>query len=257
MGLKPVSTREVVCEDLDDTTLYISEFASCDGNVYTTFVDASYAGHELLRYAVADAWNFVKKFSRNADGTISINGEGRYDGTFAGFNDVTYDAWYAEAVKAVTEAGIVNGKGKQTFAPDALLTRGEMVTILYRNAGSPAVDSAASFPDVAATDFYANAAAWAKAEGLVKGNPDGTFGGKTPISREQFVTILYRLTNPSAGSGSLDAFSDAGTVSAYARSAMEWAVGEGYIKGSGNKLTPRTSIKRSEAVTILYRYLSK
>lgn len=244
-GLKPTSTRKVVCEDLHNTTLNISEFASCDGNIYTTFVDASYAGHEPLRYATADAWKFIKKFSRNADGTIAMNGKGSYDGTFAGFADVSYNAWYADAVKAITEKGIVKGTGGQKFSPTGSVTRGTAATMLARMVGEDTEPGNGQ-------QWYEKGMAWAVANGISYGTSP-----TEPITRQEIVYMLWNTLKPE-GTGSLSGFNDASAIDIWAKEAMEWAVGAGVIQGHANGSLGATGVlTRAQLAQIFYNYYTK
>ena len=105
----------------------------------------------------------------------------------AAFSDVAADAWYAQAVEEVTAAGLMNGVSADAFAPDAEVTRGMVVAVLWRLAGSPQAETTTSFPDVTAGDYYAEAVAWAQSAGIAAGRADGTFGGSAPVTREELA----------------------------------------------------------------------
>ena len=107
------------------------------------------------------------------------------------FTDVQAGAWYADAVKYVFDQGLMSGMSAQEFGPDGQVTRGQVVTILWRLAGSPTV-SGKAFPDVSASAWYADAVAWASANGVVSGYENGGFGPGDPVTREQLAAILYR-----------------------------------------------------------------
>lgn len=101
-----------------------------------------------------------------------------------GFSDVAADAWYADAAIYCREHGVMNGTSATTFGPDTTMSRAMLATVLYRAAGSPAVSGIADFTDVASTAYYADAAAWASAEGIVSGYGNGRFGSDDPVTRE-------------------------------------------------------------------------
>lgn len=107
------------------------------------------------------------------------------------FTDVQAGAWYADAVKYVFDQGLMSGMSAQEFGPDGQVTRGQVVTILWRLAGSPTV-SGKTFTDVSASVWYADAVAWASANGVVSGYESGLFGPEDQVTREQLAAILYR-----------------------------------------------------------------
>lgn len=178
--------------------------------------------------------------------TAAFAGEGETSGTVAGFRDVHAGDWFAEAVAYVADAGFMNGTSAVMFSPDAGTTRGMIVTILYRLAGSPAVES-----DGAA--WWSDARAWAMAEGV----SDGTNMEK-PITREQLAAMLYRYAAQTgedvSRSASLDGFRDSGKVSAYALDALKWAVAEGIVNGrAGGVIAPQDGATRAETAAMLMR----
>lgn len=154
------------------------------------------------------------------------------------------------------DTGLMNGTGETEFSPSLSATRGMIVTILYRLAGSPAVTAASGFTDVAPGAYYADAVAWAAANGIVNGYGNDTFGPNDNVTREQFAAILWRYADSPAASGTLDGFTDAGQISNYAVDAMHWAVEQGVVNGKGNGvLDPKGSAVRAEAAAMLMRYL--
>ncbi len=166
-----------------------------------------------------------------------------------------FDNWAHAGIDYCVENGLMNGYSATEFAPEEALTRAQLVTILYRAAGQPAVTAAPSFRDVAANRYYYNAIAWAAQNGIVNGFGDGTFGPNLMISREQIAAILYRYAGQPAVTGSLEAFADAANVSAYARDAMLWATSTGLINGNASKLNPSANATRAQAAAMLMRYL--
>ena len=176
------------------------------------------------------------------------------------YADVSEDEWYADAVKFVTEKGLMNGVSETAFAPDGTTSRAMIVTILWRLAGKPAAASDPAFADVPPGIWYADAVRWAASEGIVGGYGGALFGPDDPVSREQLAAILYRYADsrgadPGSGSGDIpDRFADAGEVSPWAAEAMGWAVDSGLIGGiSGGKLGPGLTAGRAQTATIFMR----
>lgn len=167
-------------------------------------------------------------------------------------------SWAANAVDFMNEYGLVKGTGTSTFGWKGSMTRGDFVLILYRNAGSPSVYGVSNpFTDVKSTDYYYEAVLWAYRNNVVNGTSTTTFGPKGKITREQIASILWRLAGKPVNSASLRSYTDYASVSDYAYDAMSWAVGSGYVKGSGAKLSPRNNATRAEVAVMLHRYLTK
>ena len=176
------------------------------------------------------------------------------------FKDVNTAAWYHEALDFVLEYGYMNGVGESRFEPNGLLTRAMMVTILYRLDGEGEY-GAHPFKDVEKGTWYDKAVAWGYATGVVKGTSVITFSPEDYVTREQAATLLYRYAEycgeDVSANGSLMDFEDAKQVSAFARDAMRWAVGEGIINGrSETVLEPLGTATRAEIAKILYGWLS-
>ena len=174
------------------------------------------------------------------------------------FLDVTKSDWFYEDVAYVYENGLMNGMGEGQFGPQGTTTRGMIVTILYRQAGSPAA-SGNPFADVDPGQYYAQPIAWAASHGIVNGISATTFAPDDPITREQMATILYRYARYQgedvSDQGNLSAFADADTISAYAKQAMAWANGAGLINGvENNRLNPTGQAFRSQVAAILHRF---
>ena len=167
-------------------------------------------------------------------------------------------SWAANAVDFMNEYGLVKGAGTSTFGWKGSMTRGDFVLILYRNAGSPSVYGVSNpFTDVKSTDYYYEAVLWAYRNNVVNGTSTTTFGPKGKITREQIASILWRLAGKPVYSASLRSYTDYASVSDYAYDAMSWAVGSGYVKGSGAKLSPKNNATRAEVAVMLHRYLTK
>mgnify|MGYP002267722045 CR=1 FL=1 len=171
------------------------------------------------------------------------------------FADVAKGSWYYEGVRYAYENGLMSGTGEGTFSPDLPTSRGMLVTILYRLAGSPAAGSA-SFTDVANGQWYADGVAWASANGVVSGYPDGSFRPNDTITREQMAAILYQYARIQGklddSRADLSIFSDLDSLSAYAKEPMSWAVAQGLFSGvSADTLAPGGSTTRAQAAVIL------
>ena len=176
------------------------------------------------------------------------------------FNDVSANDWFASAVDYVTGKGMMNGTADNTFSPKANTTRGMIVTVLYRLENQPST-SAASFTDVASGAYYANAVAWANANGIVSGYGSGKFGPNDKVTREQLATILYRYAqykkyDVSVGEDTnILSYDDAQSISSYAIPAIQWACGAGVVTGkSGSKLDPKGNATRAEVAAMLMRF---
>lgn len=176
-----------------------------------------------------------------------------------GFSDVAATAWYAKAVKYAVDKGMMNGVGGNKFAPDGVTNRGMIVTVLYR-LENESTGAAASFTDVASGAYYANAVAWASANGIVTGYGNGKFGPNDSITREQFAAILYRYAqykkyDVSVGEDTnILSYNDAQSISSYAIPAIQWACGAGVMNGSNGRLTPKLGATRAQAAQLLMNF---
>lgn len=176
------------------------------------------------------------------------------------FNDVSANDWFASAVDYVTGKGMMNGTADNTFSPKANTTRGMVVTVLYRLENQPST-SVASFTDVASGAYYANAVAWANANGIVSGYGSGKFGPNDKVTREQLAAILYRYAqykkyDVSVGEDTnILSYDDTQSISSYAIPAIQWACGAGVVTGkSGSKLDPKGNATRAEVAAMLMRF---
>ena len=173
------------------------------------------------------------------------------------FNDVAYTSWYYDAVKFVYDKGIMDGVSYYRFAPDATITRGMVVTMLWRMAGEP-YEAAAGFTDVAAGRYYSTAVAWAAKNGIVEGMTATTFAPDQAITREQLASILYRYAKWLGFSGygsDISGYTDAGKVSSYAYDAMSWAVRSGVVTGtSARVLDPQGTASRAAAAQMFMNF---
>lgn len=181
----------------------------------------------------------------------------------SGYSDVSLKSWYGQSVKYVLEAGLFKGTGTGVFSPDGTMTRAMFVTVLSRLAkADTGTVGASDFADVPVSAWYALSVSWANKNGLVGGVTADTFAPDSPITREQLVTILYRFyayqkkTADASDSSTLEAFSDSGDVSGWAKEAMTWAVGTGLLSGSDGKLNPKGLATRAQVAKIVTSYCS-
>ena len=173
------------------------------------------------------------------------------------YEDIDGSEWFGDEAVFVTDRGLMKGSAAGTFDPDGSITRGQLVTILYRMAGKPDA-SASAFTDVADGKYYSKAAAWAAASGIAAGYPDGTFRPEAVLTREQTAQILYAYSGYAGydvtASGDLSAYPDAGSVGSDAAAAMGWAVAKKLIDGVDGKLLPQTGVTRAQTAVILTRF---
>ncbi len=177
------------------------------------------------------------------------------------FADINAGDWYFDAVQFVTDNKLMNGISASEFAPNALLTRAMLVTILYRNEGEPEVAENTEFTDIEEDFYYVNPVIWAKANGIVNGVTDTKFAPDDNITREQIAAIIYRYAQYKGMDAvnmaeNLSSFADSDEISEYAVSALNWAVGCGLINGrTSSTLNPQDNATRAEIATILQRFL--
>ena len=180
----------------------------------------------------------------------------------AAYKDLNTDAWYHEATDYVIENSLMKGKSATKFDPSGATTRGQLVTMLYRLAGEPAVSGESEFDDVKDGEWYTKAVIWAAKKGIVTGYGDGTFGVEDAVTREQTVAILYRYAKAMrcdvSDVDSLKEFLDVEEVSEYALTAFGWAVEDEIIKGKASgknlKLDPQGVTIRVEMAAMLMRF---
>lgn len=173
------------------------------------------------------------------------------------FTDLNPDRWYHPYVDFVVEGGIMKGMGDHLFAPEASVTRAQLVTTLYRMAGTPQVETESGFEDVATGRWYSDAIAWAKEAGIAMGVTATQFCPNASVTREQAATFLYRYVaeylkeQPVEGTD-LSAFTDASKVSGFAKKAVAWANAEGVLEGfEDSTLRPKGLMTRAQLAKIL------
>lgn len=171
------------------------------------------------------------------------------------FSDVSTSAYYYEAVKWAQEKGITGGIGNGLFGPNQPCTRAQIVTFLWRAAGSPVVNYAMNMSDVPEGNYYAEAVRWALSEGITTGTTENTFSPDSECTRAQAIAFLFRCAASEAVTLQelMSGFSDADSVPGYALPAMNWALAEEIVQGNGSKLMPNDSCTRAQIVTFLFR----
>lgn len=174
------------------------------------------------------------------------------------YKDVDQKLWYNDAIDFVTRYGMMNGVADDLFAPDSNLTRAQMITILYRLEGSPAVSGKLAFSDVDADAYYADAVLWATENDITEGIGGGRFAPHYSLSRQEMVTFIMRyveyLGEDVSMRESLDGFADADKVSAFAKDAMQWALAVELVEGvDANHLAPLDASTRAQMAQLISR----
>ena len=246
-----------------------SDIPSVQGT-YNTYIDLTkyvptWRGHTFIGwYSERSLMNKVSGVYLTKDTTVYAGW--RVDenpGTGANpFTDVSEKDWFYGDVMFVYENGLMLGTSKTLFSPYGTATRGMMATILWRMEGSPAPKGKNSFTDVEAGKWYADAITWTAENGIFAGYGKDKFGPDDPITREQLAAIFYRYADYKGYDltvkGNLDKFKDADKITDYAKTAMQWAVGSGLMKGkSGNLLDPQGTATRAEIAAMLHRFIEK
>ena len=237
---------------------------------YNTYIDLTkyvptWRGHTFIGwYTERSLMNKVSGVYLTKDMTVYASW--RVDenpGTGANpFTDVSEKDWFYGDVMFVYENGLMLGTSKTLFSPHGTATRGMMATILWRMEGSPAPKGKNSFTDVEAGKWYADAITWTAENGIFAGYGKDKFGPDDPITREQLAAIFYRYADYKGYDltvkGNLDKFKDADKITDYAKTAMQWAVGNGLVKGkSSNLLDPQGTATRAEIAAMLHRFIEK
>ena len=191
-------------------------------------------------------------------GKVEINAAFVKEVETSPFSDVSTSAYYYEAVKWAQEKGITGGIGNGLFGPNQPCTRAQIVTFLWRAAGSPVVNYAMNMTDVAEDAYYGEAVRWALSEGITTGIGDTAFGPDAACTRAQAVAFLFRYAVASGMDAVtladlISGFADAASVPGYAVSAMNWALSQGIMQGSGTQLLSGNTCTRAQIVTFLYR----
>lgn len=190
----------------------------------------------------------------------AIISSGEKDCPSRSFRDLDTTKWYHEAIDTMLREGLMNGTGNGLFEPNGTLTRAMLVTILWRSEGKPAASAQTSFTDVPAGAYYVEAVRWAAANGVVKGVSSTEFGPSKNITRQELVTILWRLAakkglNTSNAGLTVPEFADHSQIAAWAAEAMSWGCTRGILTGkSANRVDPTDTATRAEAAAMIVRF---
>ena len=223
----------------------------------------------VQRITVTDEDGERLKLTENRDGTYSFtmpsgtaNVYVRFSGSGLPFADVPSGSWYYDDVAYVYDTGLMTGLTATAFGPNLSTTRGMIVTILWRMENEPAAKHGCPFADVRRGSYYEQAIAWASENGIVTGFDASTFAPDRAITREQLAAILFRFAAYRGMDAvtlreNLSSFQDQAAISAYAVSALNWAVGEGLMQGTGDKLEPTGSATRAQVAAMLRRFMQR
>lgn len=254
------SSYPVSVPRFDNGSVSVTPGSASKGTTVTITVKPD-EGYELDKITVTDKDGNRLSLSDQGDGKYTFtmpDSKVSVDASFSkiaatvNFRDVKQSDYYYDAVQWAVEKGITEGTSATTFSPDASCTRAQMVTFLWRAAGSPAPKSTVNpFTDVSASDYYYNAVLWAVENGITTGVSADRFAPGATVSRAQTVTFLYRANGSPAANGA--SFGDVAADEYYAN-AVAWAVQNGITTGTGNgKFTPNAPCTRGQIVTFLYR----
>ena len=272
---------DITIDDTENGDVQADKDMAVEGST-VTITPASYNGYEVDTVTVTDSKGNDIPVTDNGDGTYSFtmparpvtvdvtfkeadggNDDGREpDCPSAQYKDVDPNAWYHSSVDYAIANGLMNGVASDEFAPNGVLSRAMLVTILYRAEGEPEVSGENPYTDVAEGTWYSDAVAWADANGIVKGFGDGTFGPNENITREQIAAIMMRYADykgiDTSARADLSGYADADDISDWAYENMQWANAEGLITGrSNNMLVPQGNTTRAETAAILMRFCEK
>lgn len=251
-GSSSGSSTTVSASKSDNGSVSIDKTSASKGSTVTVTVKAK-DGYKLDKLTITDAKGNTVDVTDKGNGKFSFvmpEGKVTVTPTFVAdnggqtesksYSDVKTGDWYADAVKYVSDKGLMSGTGSDKFAPSATTTRAMLMTVLARYAGEDTTGGAT---------WYEKSMEWAKAKGVSDGtNPNAN------ITREQLVTMMYRYAGSPKADGKLDSFSDAASVSTYAADAMQWAVANGIVNGSNGKLNPQNNATRAQVAAILMRF---
>lgn len=250
LGIKEGSV--ITVQDSSGKTLYTATalgsmssviFSSADikeGETYTVLVDGTSVGTATAKLGTTDSSSSNSTFKPGQDGQPNQNGS---QATVGSFKDVPQNSWFASAVQYVTSNSLMNGTSTTAFSPSANMSRGMLMTVLARYAGESTEGG---------TVWYEKGMNWAKNKGI----SDGSAPNRN-ITREQLAAMLYRYAGEPDGAADLSAYTDAGSVSAYAEKAVQWCVKNGILTGkTSSTLAPKATATRAECATMLQRFAS-
>lgn len=248
LGIKEGSV--ITVQDSSGKTLYTATalgsmssviFSSADikeGETYTVLVDGTSVGTAEAKLGTADSSSSMGTFKPGQGGQPNQNGS---QATVGSFKDVPQNSWFASAVQYVTSNSLMNGTSTTAFSPSATMSRGMLMTVLARYAGESTEGG---------TVWYEKGMNWAKNKGI----SDGSAPNRN-ITREQLAAMLYRYAGEPDGAADLSAYTDAGSVSAYAEKAVQWCVKNGILTGkTSSTLAPEATATRAECAAMLQRF---
>lgn len=248
LGIKEGSV--ITVQDSSGKTLYTATalgsmssviFSSADikeGETYTVLVDGTSVGTAEAKLGTADSSSANSNFKPGQGGRPNQNGS---QATVGSFKDVPQNSWFASAVQYVTSNSLMNGTSTTAFSPSATMSRGMLMTVLARYAGESTEGG---------TVWYEKGMNWAKNKGI----SDGSAPNRN-ITREQLAAMLYRYAGEPDGAADLSAYTDAGSVSAYAEKAVQWCVKNGILTGkTSSTLAPKATATRAECAAMLQRF---
>ena len=216
-------------------------FSSADikeGETYTVLVDGTSVGTAEAKLGTTDSSSSMSTFKPGQGGQPNQNGS---QATVGSFKDVPQNSWFASAVQYVTSNSLMNGTSTTAFSPSATMSRGMLMTVLARYAGESTEGG---------TVWYEKGMNWAKSKGI----SDGSAPNRN-ITREQLAAMLYRYAGEPDGAADLSAYTDAGSVSAYAEKAVQWCVKNGILTGkTSSTLAPKATATRAECAAMLQRF---
>lgn len=232
------------------------------GETEMTVMVVPYGGSKTVKVVVEEGTK-PSQPSRPSRPSAPVRNDNKQDSGWNNpFRDVSARDWFYESVKFVNEKGLFGGTSENTFSPNEALTRAMLVTVLYRAEGEPKTAASTKFKDVASNAYYANAVAWAQANGIVSGISEDAFAPNAKITREQIAAILYRYAvYKGLEAVTLEenlAFKDADEISEYAVTAMNWVVGQQIIGGyEDGTVRPKNNATRAEAAAMLQRFIEQ
>lgn len=248
LGIKEGSV--ITVQDSSGKTLYTATalgsmssviFSSADikeGETYTVLVDGTSVGTAEAKLGTTDSSSSMSTFKPGQGGQPNQNGS---QATVGSFKDVPQNSWFASAVQYVTSNSLMNGTSTTAFSPSATMSRGMLMTVLARYAGESTEGG---------TVWYEKGMNWAKNKGI----SDGSAPNRN-ITREQLAAMLYRYAGEPDGAADLSAYTDAGSVSAYAEKAVQWCVKNGILTGkTSSTLAPKATATRAECAAMLQRF---
>ena len=248
LGIKEGSV--ITVQDSSGKTLYTATalgsmssviFSSADikeGETYTVLVDGTSVGTAEAKLGTTDSSSSMSTFKPGQGGQPNQNGS---QATVGSFKDVPQNSWFVSAVQYVTSNSLMNGTSTTAFSPSATMSRGMLMTVLARYAGESTEGG---------TVWYEKGMNWAKNKGI----SDGSAPNRN-ITREQLAAMLYRYAGEPDGAADLSAYTDAGSVSAYAEKAVQWCVKNGILTGkTSSTLAPKATATRAECAAMLQRF---